>query len=92
MDRFANNYYSKEEWAVVQSKYLDERFEKIYSSLDINEVKRLVGELTRYAYDQYLLIPICEVPDVIATTKRVPKWDPGTRRLDRNYYDLIRER
>ncbi len=92
MDRFANNYYSKEEWAIVQSKYLDERFDKIYRSLDIAEVARLAGEITRYAYDQYLLVPICEVPDVIATTKRVPKWNPGTRRLDRNYYDLIRER
>jgi ABC-type transport system substrate-binding protein len=71
---------------------LNERFERIRKSLDIGEISKLMVEIYRYAYDHYLLIPICEIPDKIATTKRIPKWDPGLRRFDRNYYDLIRQR
>ena len=71
---------------------LNERFEKIEKSIDVGEIRKLMAEIFRYAYDHYLSIPICEIPDVIATTKRIPQWNLGQRRVDRNYYDLIKQR
>jgi hypothetical protein len=60
--------------------------------MDIAEISVLMAEIYRYAYDNYLLTPICEFPDMIATTKRIAKWHPGFRRMDRNYNDLIKQR
>ncbi len=71
---------------------LNERFEKMRKSRDVAEISKLMREIYGYAYDQYLMIPICQIPDMIATTKRIPQWDPGIRRQDRNYSDLIRQR
>ncbi len=77
--------------STVNIPELNERFERIEKSLDIDEISKLLSEIYRYAYDNYLMIPICEIPDKIATTKRIPKWDLGLRN-DRNYYELIRQR
>ncbi len=71
---------------------LNGRYEKIKKSLDIAEISKLMSEIYRYAYDNYLMIPICEFPTKVATTKRIAKWDMGLRRRDRNYYDLIKQR
>ncbi len=60
--------------------------------MDIAEISNLMADIYRYAYDNYLMVPICEFPEKVATTKRIPKWDLGLRRNDRNYYDLIRQR
>lgn len=77
--------------STVNLAELNQRFERIEKSKDIAEVSKLMAEIYRYAYDQYLMIPICEFSEKIATTKRVPPWDPG-RHNDRNYYDLIKQR
>jgi ABC-type transport system substrate-binding protein len=71
---------------------LNEKYERMRKSLDKNEIARIMVEIYRYAYDNYLMVPICEIPDMIAASKRIPKWDPGVRRSDRNYYNLIRQR
>ena len=62
------------------------------SSLDRSEVDKIVGDLYRYMYDNYTFIPICDIHNEIATSKRVPKWDPGYRRADLNFNDIIRQR
>ena len=77
--------------STVNIPELNERFLRIDKSLDVAEISRLLAEIYRYVYDHYLLIPICEIPVKIATTKRIPKWDPGLRCNDRNYHDLIRQ-
>ncbi len=76
--------------STVNIPELNARFERIEKSLDIDEISKLLSEIYRYAYDSYLMIPICEIPDKIATTKKVPQWEPGFRN-DRNYYELIRQ-
>jgi hypothetical protein len=43
-------------------------------------------------YDNHIFIPICDINDEVAASKRVPKWEPGYRRIDRNYNDIIRQR
>ena len=65
--------------------------DKIEKSLNIDEIAKLLVEVYRYSYDHYLIIPICELSELTATAKRIPKWNLGARRNDRNYYDLIRQ-
>ena len=61
-------------------------------SLDRAEVAKIVADLYRYRYDNYVFVPICDIDDEMAVSKRVPKWEPGYRRNDRNYNDIIRQR
>ena len=53
--------------------------------MDVAEISKLMAEIYRYAYDHYLMIPICEISDMIATTKKVPKWNLGHRAAIVNY-------
>ena len=92
LPKFQDRWYFKYPRSSVNIPELNGRFDKIETSRDISEVAKLLGEIWRYTYDQYLAIPICETPDKLASAKRIPKWDPGRRRNDRNYYDLIRQR
>ncbi len=85
-------YYGKNMMSRVDIPELNEKFERIVKSTDVAEMSKLMAEIYRYAYDQYLMIPICEFPEKIATTKRIPPWNPGVRRVDRNYYDLIKQK
>jgi peptide/nickel transport system substrate-binding protein len=91
LEKLEERWYFKNVLSAVNIPELNERFEKIEKSLDVAEISKLMAEIYRYAYDYYLMIPICEFPEKIATTKKMPKWDPGLRRQDRNYYDLIRQ-
>ena len=90
--KFMDRWYFKNPRSRVNIPELNEKFDRMEKSLDIREVSKLLVDVYQYAYDQYSKIPICEIPDKIATTKRIPKWDPGLRRNDRNYLDLIKQR
>ncbi len=90
--KFMDRWYFENPRACVNIPELNKKFERIEKTLDVAEVVKLMAEINRYAYDHHLLMPICEFPDKIATTKRIPKWDPGQRRNDRNYHDLIMQR
>ncbi len=89
---FMQRYYFKYLESAVNIPELNERFERIEKTLDLAEALKLTTEIYRYAYDHYLIVPICELSELTATTKRIPKWNLGARRNDRNYYDLIRQR
>jgi ABC-type transport system substrate-binding protein len=92
IQKFGEKYsFRDEKQSTVNIPELNERFERIKKSTDVAEISKLLAEIYRYAYDQYLIIPICEIPDVVATTKRILKWDLGHHSNDRNYYDLIRQ-
>ena len=90
--KMKQKWYFKDSRSTVNIPELNERFERIEKSKDIIEISKLMVDIYRYAYDQYLMIPICEIPEKIVITQRVPMWDPGLRRNDRNYNDLIRQR
>jgi peptide/nickel transport system substrate-binding protein len=84
-------WFSEEKRSTVNIPELDKKFQTIAKSLDITEVEKLMGEIHRYVYDNYLMVPIAGIPDKIATTKKVPKWDPGHHRRDTNYRGLIKQ-
>ncbi len=79
-------------FAIFNVPEVNERFEKIKKSMDIAEVAKLLSEIYRIVYDQYLMIPICEFSDKVVTAKRIPQWNMGRRPNDRNYSDLIKQR
>ena len=85
-------YASYEKRALFHAPKVDECFKRATTTLDVAEVAKNLGEIYRYTYDQHLTIPICMINDEIAITKRIPEWDPGRRRNDRNINDIIRQR
>jgi peptide/nickel transport system substrate-binding protein len=92
VEKFMDKWYGKYPRSSANIPELNEKFDRIEKSLDVAEVSSLLSDIYRFAYDNYLAIPICEISDRIATIKRIPKWDTGRRRNDRNYYDLIKQR
>ena len=92
LERIEDRWDFSKPRSTVNIPELNERFERIGKSLDIAEITKLLAEICRYAYDNYLVIPMCDLPDMIAATKRIPKWNPGLLRNDMNYNGLIRQR
>ena len=90
--RFMQNYFFIKEESTVNIPELNEKFERIDKSLDVAEISRLLTDIYRYSYDHYLVVPICELSEITATAKKIPKWNLGHRRACRNYYDLIKQR
>ncbi len=90
--RLRLNFHSKGEQTTCRIPEIDTMIEKAEKSLDPAEVLSLLGNVHRYAYQNYLDIPICDIGQDIATTRRVPKWDPGARRMGMNLNDVIRQR
>jgi peptide/nickel transport system substrate-binding protein len=89
---FRENLFSTMEVTLVKDPKVDQMIERAERSLDRAEVEKIMVELYRYMYDNHVFIPICDIHDEIATNKRVPKWEPGYRRHDRNINDIIRQR
>ena len=89
--RLVRYFYSKSVWSVAKIPELDAKFDRMLKSLDTSEVNKIMGDIYRYVYDNHLMIPVCVTDDMIATTKRIPKWDPGLRRNERNINALIRQ-
>ncbi len=92
LSRTEEKYGSLESRTILNNPKMDEFYKRANSTLDMAEVVKIMGEIYRYSYDQYLMTPICNVNDEIAITKKVPEWNPGRRRQDRNYNDIIRQR
>jgi ABC-type transport system substrate-binding protein len=92
LGRMRRNHYSKSDETSTNDPKLDAMFDKALKSMDMDEVTKIMGDIHRYLYDQYYVVSICELDDMIATNKRIPKWDPGRRRNERNYNDLIKQR
>jgi peptide/nickel transport system substrate-binding protein len=90
--RLKEKLYSKSDRTMLNDTKVDAMFDKASKSLDPAEVAKLMVDVYQYIYDQYHYIPICGLDGVLATTKRIPKWDPGDRRNERNLRDLIKER
>ncbi len=92
MNRLEERWHGKGSGPIVNIPELNEKFARIAKSMDIAEITKLMAEVNRYAYEHYLVLPICEFSEKIATTKRISKWELGGRQNDRNYNDLIRQR
>ena len=77
---------------LVRDPKVDQLIDQAERSLDRAEVERIMVDLYRYMYDNFVFIPVCDIHDEVATSKRIPKWEPGYRRGDRNLNDIIRQR
>ncbi len=86
------NLYSKMQQTLVRDPKVDQMIDQTERSLDRAEIERIMVDLYRYMYDNFVFIPICDIHDEVATSKRIPKWEPGYRRGDRNLNDIIRQR
>ena len=92
MARYRQQFHSTMPRTMLKDPKVDEMIETAERSLDLTEVERISVDLYLYLYDDYVFMPICDISDESATSKRVPKWDPGLRRNDRNFNDIIRQR
>jgi peptide/nickel transport system substrate-binding protein len=90
--RMRDRAHSKFKPTAIRDPKVDEMFDKASNSLDPAEVGRLLVDIHLYHYEKYHFIPICHINEEVATTKRIPEWDLGMRRTDRNYNELIRQR
>jgi ABC-type transport system substrate-binding protein len=89
--RMKERTYSKYKRSIIQDPKVDEMFDKASSSLDPAEVAKILVDVYLYHYNQYHFIPICHINREYATTQRIPEWDLGGRRQDRNFNGLIRQ-
>jgi peptide/nickel transport system substrate-binding protein len=89
---FRENLHSSMPRTLIKDPKADEMIDRVEKSLDRAEVEKLVIDLYRYTYDNHFYVAICDIDDEIAISKKVPPWDPGLRRVDRNYNDIIRQR
>jgi peptide/nickel transport system substrate-binding protein len=84
--------HSKVHQTLVQDPEMDKMLDRAAASLNLAEVERLLGAISRYTTDNYTRVPICEINNDFATGKDIPAWNPGQRRYDNNFGDLIRQR
>jgi ABC-type transport system substrate-binding protein len=84
--------HSKVHQTLLQDPEMDRMLERAGASLNLAEVEKLLGGIHRYITNNYTRIPICEINNDFATAKDVPAWNPGQRRYDNNFGDLIRQR
>ena len=93
LDKFRERYYGKtSSIGIINVPEVNEKFERIAKSVKIAEVSKNLSEIYRYTYDHYVDIPILEFSEMIVTSRRIPKWDTGSRPTDRNYNGLIKQR
>ncbi len=89
--RIKERTYGKYKRSIMQDPKVDEMLDRASNSLNPTEVAKLLVDAYVHFYNQYQFIPICHINREFATTKRIPEWDLGMRRQDRNYNGLIRQ-
>jgi peptide/nickel transport system substrate-binding protein len=76
-------HHSKATFSSTGEPALDQLIEQALAATDVEAVKRLVGEMHRYLYDNANNITIGEIHTNYATNQKVSAWDLG-----RNLYDI----
>jgi peptide/nickel transport system substrate-binding protein len=76
-------HHSKATFTSTADPALDELIERALASTDVEEVKRLVGEMHRYLYHNANNITIGEIHTNYAANHKITAWDLG-----RNLYDI----
>jgi ABC-type oligopeptide transport system substrate-binding subunit len=72
---------------------LDALLEKASTATQLEEVKKTIGDVHRWMYNDYGTMPIAEVSTpYVANAKKVAQWDLGRTLYDNNDRDLIRRR
>lgn len=72
---------------------LDALIEQASTATNLDEVKKTIGAIHRWMYNDYGTMPIAEVSiPYVADAKKVSQWDLGRTLYDNNERDLIRRR
>jgi peptide/nickel transport system substrate-binding protein len=83
-------HYTKSPVSSSADPELDKLIERALAATDVDEVKKLVGEMHRYLYDHANNITIGEIHTNYATNTKITAWDLGRNMYDNNTRYLIR--
>lgn len=82
--------HSSSSRTIVHDATIDGMLDTAEASLDHAAIDRTLSDIYQRLYDQYYFIPICEADEIIATTPRIPAWDPGQLNQEHNFEALLR--
>jgi peptide/nickel transport system substrate-binding protein len=83
-------HHSKSVLSSTADPALDKMIDQASAATDVEEVKRLVGEMHRYLYDHANNITIGEIHTNYATNQKITAWDLGRNLYDNNLRYVIR--
>jgi peptide/nickel transport system substrate-binding protein len=83
-------HHSKAQFTSTAEPALDQMIERAMAATDVEEVKRLVGEMHRSLYHNANNITIGEIHTNYATNKKITAWDLGRNLYDNNLRHVIR--
>ena len=81
--------HSEAPYTTYKNPGFDEIFDRAFASTDVEEVKRLIGEMQRFLHADYYGIPMFEVDSAFATTPDITYWNTGKDSYDNNVDSLI---
>ena len=81
--------YSKAPNTTYSNPDFDVFIDQAYSSTDLEEIKRLIGEMQRFLHADYYGLPLFEVDTPFATIPEITYWDTGRDSYDKNMDSLI---
>ena len=84
-------HHSKSKFSSSADPALDKLIDQALASTDEAEVKKLVGEMHRYLYENANNITIGEIHTNYAANQKIAKWDLGRNMYDNNTRYLIRQ-
>jgi len=83
-------HHSTSRFSSTADPALDQLIDRALASTDVEEVKKVVGEMHRYLYDNANNITIGEIHTNYATNKKIAAWDLGRNMYDNNLRYLVR--
>ena len=89
--QLSGQFHSAAKGSYCKTPEFDKMLDRAGASMDLAEVKKFIGDMHHYIYNNYIRIPICQIDAVVATTKDIPKWDLGDRGFEKNLNGLIRQ-
>ena len=81
--------HSQAPYTTYKNPEFDVIFDQAFASTDVEEVKRLIGEMQRHLHANYYGIPLFEVDSAFATIPDITYWNTGKDSYDNNVDSLI---
>jgi peptide/nickel transport system substrate-binding protein len=84
-------HHSDSKFTDHHSPELDALLDRASTTIDPDEVAKLIGDIHRWLYNDYATLPIAEVSTpFVVNSKKITAWDLGRTLYDNNDRDLIR--
>ncbi len=81
--------YSGAPYTTYKNPGFDVLMDEAFASTDVEEVKRLIGEMQKFLHADYYGIPLFEVDSAFATIPEITYWNTGKDSYDNNVDSLI---